>query len=184
MFQVRLATPADLPALRELIPASVRALSQAHYSAAQIESAVRYVFGPDTQLVADGTYYVAQAEGELVGCGGWSYRRTLYGGDQMKSDEDPRLDPATEAARIRAFFVHPAWARRGVGSAILEACFSAAREAGFRRLELMATLPGVPLYRRFGFEAAEAVETLLPDGVPVPFVRMVRSSIALPRPPA
>ena len=178
MFQVRLATPADLPVLRELIPASVRALSQAHYSVAQIESASRFVFGPDSQLITDGTYFVAEAEGELVGCGGWSFPRTLYGGDQMKPNEDPRLDPSTEAARIRAFFVHPAWARRGIGSAIMDACVSAAREAGFQRLELMATLPGVPLYRRFGFEVAEAVETLLPDGVSVPFVRMARDSIA------
>jgi GNAT superfamily N-acetyltransferase len=185
MFHIRLANPADLASLRELIPLSVRALSQAHYSEAQIESAIRYVFGPDTQLIADGTYFVVQAEdASLVGCGGWSRRRTLYGGDQMKTAEDPLLDPATEAARIRAFFVHPAWARRGVGSAILEACFTAAREAGFQRLELMATLPGVPLYQAFGFEAAEAVETLLPDGVPVSFVRMVRNSVALPRPPA
>jgi len=181
MFHVRLATAADLPTLRELIPLSVRALSQAHYSQAQIESAIRYVFGPDTQLIADGTYFVVQAEHTIVGCGGWSRRRTLYGGDQMKSDEDPLLDPATEAARIRAFFVHPAWARRGVGSAILEACFTAAREAGFQRLELMATLPGVPLYRAFGFEAAESVESLLPDGVAVPFVRMVRPSTTLPQ---
>lgn len=184
MFHIRLATPADLPALRELIPFSVRTLSQAHYSQAQIESAIQYVFGPDTQLMADGTYFVVQAEHTVVGCGGWSRRRTLYGGDQMKAGEDPLLDPATEAARIRAFFVHPAWARRGIGSAILEACFSAAREAGFQRLELMATLPGVPLYRAFGFEVAEPVETLLPDGVSVPFVRMVRNSVALPGPPA
>ena len=184
MFHIRLATPADLPALRELIPLSVRALSQAHYSEAQIESAIRYVFGPDTQLISDGTYFVVQTENTVVGCGGWSRRRTLYGGDQMKASEDPLLDPTTEAARIRAFFVHPAWARRGIGSAILEACFSAAREAGFQRLELMATLPGVPLYRAFGFEIAEPVETPLPDGVAVPFIRMVRSSPTLPGPPA
>lgn len=184
MFHLRLATPADLPALRELIPLSVRALSEAHYSEAQVESALRYVFGPDTQLLADGTYFVVQAGNALIGCGGWSRRRTLYGGDQMKAGEDPLLDPATEAARIRAFFVHPAWARRGVGSAILEACFRAAHGAGFQRLELMATLPGVPLYRAFGFEVAEPVETLLPDGVSVPFVRMVRDSVALPGPPA
>ena len=181
MIHIRLATPTDLPVLRDLIPLSVRALSQSYYSDAQIESAIRYVFGPDTQLIGDGTYFVAQAEDALVGCGGWSRRRTLYGGDQMKSGEDPLLDPATEAARIRAFFVHPGWARRGIGSAILEACFSAAGEAGFQRLELMATLPGVPLYRAYGFEEAEPVETLLPDGVLVPFVRMVRHSTVLPR---
>jgi GNAT superfamily N-acetyltransferase len=184
MFHIRLATAADLPALREIIPQSVRALSQSQYSPTQIESAIRYVFGPDTQLISDGTYFVAQAEHSLVGCGGWSRRRTLYGGDQMKAGEDPLLHPATEAARIRAFFVHPAWARRGVGSALLEACFRAAGEAGFQRLELMATLPGVPLYRAYGFEEAEAVESVLPDGVAVPFIRMVRHSIALPGLPA
>ena len=184
MFHLRLATTADLPALHELIPASVRALSRSEYSPAQIESAIRYVFGPDTQLISDGTYFVAQEGPTLVGCGGWSRRRTLFGGDQMKGAEDPLLDPATEAARIRAFFVHPAWARRGIGAAILEACIRAAREAGFQRLELMATLPGVPLYRAFGFEEAEAVESVLPDGVTVPFIRMVRHTIVLPGSPS
>jgi len=175
MITLRLATPDDLPALRELIPASVRSLSQGFYTPAQIESAIRYVFGADTQLIEDGTYFAAEAEGgEVVGCGGWSRRRTLYGGDQMKDADDPLLDPRTEAARIRAFFVHPGWARRGVASAIMRACRDAAAQAGFQRLELMATLPGEPLYRAFGFEPLERVETPLPDGVRVPFVRMDR----------
>jgi predicted N-acetyltransferase YhbS len=171
---LRLATPADVPALLELIPASVRALSPGFYDEAQIESAIRHVFGPDTQLIADGTYFVAEAGGVIVGCGGWSRRRTLYGGDQMKDADDPLLDPATEAAKIRAFFVHPAWARRGVGSAIMRACTDAARAAGFGALELMATLPGEPLYRAFGFRAVERVTATFPDGVAVPFVRMAR----------
>ena len=175
MVTLRLATPADLPALQALIPASVRALSQGFYTPEQIESAIRYVFGPDTQLIADGTYFAAEAEGVIAGCGGWSRRRTLYGGDQMKDADDPPLDPSTEAARIRAFFVHPGWARRGVGSMIMNACRDAAARAGFQRLELMATLPGEPLYRAFGFEVLERVETLLPDGVRVPFVRMDRA---------
>lgn len=173
MLHVRPATPTDEPALGVLIPLSVRALSRGEYSEAQIESALRHVFGVDTQLIADGTYFVAEEEGTLVGCGGWSRRRTLYGGDQMKQGEDPLLDPRTDAARIRAFYVHPGWARRGVGSALLEACFAAAREEGFRRLELRATLPGVPLYRALGFEVAERVEAVLPDGVTIPFVRML-----------
>jgi GNAT superfamily N-acetyltransferase len=171
---LRLATAEDLPALRALIPDSVRALSLGFYTAEQIESAIVHVFGADTQLIADGTYFAAEAEGEVVGCGGWSRRRTLYGGDQMKDEEDPLLDPRIEAARIRAFFVHPAWARRGVGSAIMHACRAAAAEAGFTRLELMATLPGEPLYRAFGFLPVERVETTLPDGVCIPFVRMTR----------
>ncbi|HEX5726633.1 MAG TPA: GNAT family N-acetyltransferase [Longimicrobiaceae bacterium] len=174
--RIRLATSADLPALRALIPLSVRALSREQYGEAQIESAVRHVFGPDTRLIADGTYFVAEAGGEVVGCGGWSRRRTLYGGDQMKGEEDPLLDPAADAARIRAFFVHPAWARRGIGSAIMHACLDAARAAGFRSLELMSTLPGVPLYRAFGFEAQAPVEAVLPDGVAITFVPMTRAS--------
>ena len=174
MIALRLATAADLPAIQRLIPLSARGLSGDWYSAEQVESAIRYVFGPDTQLIADGTYFVAEAEGQLVGCGGWSRRSTLYGGDQMKGAADPLLDPARDAARIRAFFVHPAWARRGIGALILRACMEAAARAGFPKAELMATLPGVPLYRRFGFEALEALEATLPDGVPLPFVRMGR----------
>ncbi|MDQ4044021.1 MAG: GNAT family N-acetyltransferase [Chloroflexota bacterium] len=174
MFTLRLAAPADLPALQELIPLSARSLSQGWYSPEQIESAVRYVFGPDSQLIADGTYLVAVAGGRIVGCGGWSRRSTLYGGDQMKPGADPLLDPPRDAARIRAFFVHPAFARRGIGAAILRACMEAASRAGFDRAELMATLPGVPLYRSFGFEEMEAVSNTLPDGVTVPFVRMAR----------
>ena len=156
MIRVRPATAADLPALRELIPRSARALSEGFYTAAQTESAIRYVFGPDTALIADNTYFLAEsADGALAGCGGWSRRRTLYGGDQMKAASghaaDDLLDPTTDAARIRAFFIDPAFARRGVASAILTACQDAALAAGFRRLELAATLPGVPFYLARGF---------------------------------
>ena len=172
--QVRVATADDLPAIRELIPSSVRRLSVGFYTPEQIESSIRYVFGPDTQLIADGTYFVAEAEGEIVACGGWSWRRTLYGGDQMKAGDDPPLDPAHEAARIRAFFVHPAWARRGIASAIMKACVDAASAAGFRRLALMSTLPGEPLYRAFGFMPGERIIDTLPDGIGVPFVPMER----------
>ncbi len=172
---MRLATPDDLPALRELIPASVRALSPGYYTPAQIESSIRHVFGPDTQLVADGTYFVVVEEGRIVGCGGWSRRRTLYGGDRMKAEEDPLVDPAVEPARVRAFFVHPEWARRGVGTRILNACIGAARKAGFRRLELVATLPGEPLYRSFGFVAEERFDAPMADGTTLPVVRMTRA---------
>lgn len=172
MIQIRTATTADLPILRDLVPLSVRALSRPYYTEVQIESAIRHVFGVDTRLIEDGTYFVAQSGREVAGCGGWSRRRTLYGGDQTKSGEDPLLDPATEAARIRAFFVHPDWARRGVASAIMQACIKASRASGFRRLELMATLPGVPLYSAFGFTVDEEVETILEDGVVIHFVRM------------
>lgn len=172
--QIRVATEEDLPAIRELIPHSVRRLSVGFYTPREIESSIRYVFGPDTQLIADGTYFVAERGGALAGCGGWSARRTLYGGDQAKDADDPRLDPATEPARIRAFFVHPDHARRGVATAIYDACVAAARAAGFGSLELMATLPGEPLYRTFGFVPVEQVESVLPDGVPIRFVRMSR----------
>lgn len=175
MTELRRATPDDIPALRSLIDASVRELSRGFYTAPQIESALRYVFGPDTQLIADGTYYVLPAAEGFAAAGGWSRRRTLYGGDQMKAVEDPLLDPATEPARIRAFYVHPAFARRGLGRRLLEHCSAAARAAGFRGLELMSTMPGVPLYTAMGFVPIEEHTQVLPDGVPVPFVRMGKS---------
>jgi GNAT superfamily N-acetyltransferase len=174
-FAVRLATAADLPALERLIPRSVRGLSRGYYDERQIESAIRHVFGPDTQLIADGTYFVVTAGDSIVGCGGWSKRRTLYGGDQMKSGADPLVDPASEPARIRAFFVDPEWSRRGIGSKLMDACVDAARAAGFRTLELAATLPGVPLYRAFGFRELERVQAPTPDGVGLPIVRMARA---------
>ncbi len=170
----RLATIGDVPALVELIPLSARALSRGYYSEEQTEAAIRYIFGPDTHLISDGTYFVVEERGVLAGCGGWSRRRTLYGGDQMKAAEDPLLDPRAEAARIRAFFVHPAFARRGVGSVILRACLDAAAVAGFRRVELAATLPGVPFYRAFGFEEREALDAPMPGGLTLPVVRMER----------
>ena len=183
MIALRPAALTDLAALHTLIPASVRALSRDFYTETQIESAIRFVFGPDTLLIADSTYFVAETEdGVLVGCGGWSKRRTLYGGDQAKAAEDPQLDPAHEPARIRAFFVHPAWARRGIASQIMAACVEAARAAGFSALELVATLPGEPLYRAFGFEARERIDAVLPDGVTVPFVRMTRPIENITRP--
>lgn len=169
---VRQATLEDIPALRRLIPESARALSAGFYDERQAESAIRYVFGVDTQLIKDGTYFITETSGQVIGCGGWSRRQTLYGGDQMKAEEDPLLDPTTEPARIRAFFVHPAWARRGVGSRLMEACERAARDANFKMLELVATLPGEPLYRAFGFEVIERFTIDLPDGVALPLARM------------
>jgi GNAT superfamily N-acetyltransferase len=174
MVSIRIATPQDVPALRELIPVSARELSRGFYTSAETESAIRHVFGPDSRLIADGTYFVAEEDGVLAGCGGWSRRRTLYGGDQTKSGEEPLLDPATEPAKVRAFFVHPDFARRGVGSRILEACLAAARAAGFRRVELAATLPGVPFYAARGFVARERLEAPMPDGRGLPIVRMER----------
>lgn len=171
---IRVATRDDEPALRELIPRSARGLSAGYYSDEQTEAAIRYVFGVDSRLIADGTYLVAECDGVLCGCGGWSKRRTLYGGDQYKREEDPLLDPATDAARIRAFFVAPEHARRGIGRLLMQACARAAYEAGFRQLELMATLPGVPLYAAFGFTSHEKKIERTPDGVALSFVRMHR----------
>jgi GNAT superfamily N-acetyltransferase len=171
-IQLRLARGDDIPALEQLIARSVRQLSTGYYTSAQIESALRYVFGVDTQLIADGTYFVVEAGGHIAACGGWSKRKTLYGGDQLKAGEDALLDPTTEAARIRAFFVDPAYARRGIGRQLLAACEQAAQAAGFRRLEMGATLPGVPLYAAAGYQAIERIDYQMPDGVILPIVRM------------
>ena len=175
MLRIRLAMAADRPRLNALIAASARALSRGYYSPEQTEAAIRQVFGADSRLIDDGTYYLAEEEGSLAGCGGWSRRRTLYGGDQMKSGEDSLLDPASEPARIRAFFVHPGHARRGVGSRILDACVAAAKGAGFSRLELAATLPGVPFYEAFGFREIERIDVPLEGGLVLPVVRMERA---------
>jgi GNAT superfamily N-acetyltransferase len=176
---VRKATPADVPRLREVIEASVRGLQAKDYSPAQIEGALRGVYGVDSQLIEDGTYFVAETlDGDttqIVACGGWSKRHTLYGGDQFSGREDSLLDPARDAAKIRAFFVHPDWARRGLGSMILEACESAALAAGFSRLEMGATLSGVSFYRAKGYEKIENQTVLLPSGEILPIVKMAKN---------
>jgi GNAT superfamily N-acetyltransferase len=174
-FVLRRARREDVAALQRLIERSVRELGAAWYSSDQIASALRFMFGVDTQLIDDGTYYVVQQAEHIVASGGWSGRRTLFGGDQWKHGADAPLDPATEAARIRAFFVDPGSARRGLGRLLFDQCLTDARTTGFRRLELMATLPGEPLYRALGFAADERVELALPDDVQVPLVRMSRA---------
>ena len=173
-YRVRPAERSDIPAIERLIERSVRELSVSYYEPAQIESALEFMFGVDSQLVDDGTYHVIEAEGELVAAGGWSRRRTLFGGDQWKHGADELLDPAREPARIRAFFVDPSWSRRGLGRALFDASLRDAKAAGFRGLELMATMPGEPLYRALEFIADERIELALPDGVRVPLVKMSR----------
>lgn len=171
--ELRLASDEDLSELHVLIEQSVRGLSAGYYTPAQIESSLRFMFGPDSQLIRDRTYYVLRAEdGPLVAAGGWSRRRTLFGGDQMKEAEDPLLDPAADPARLRAFFVHPDWARRGLGRRLFERCIAEASREGFRALELMATLPGEPLYRALGFQPLERSVVSFPDGVELPIIRM------------
>lgn len=171
---LRLATEADTPVLRALIEDSARVLSRGFYTDAETDSAIRYVFGVDSLLVRDGTYYVAVRDGAPVACGGWSRWRTMYGGDQRPVGEAELLDPSRDAARIRAFFVHPSAARQGVGRALLARCAADAAAAGFRSLTLMATLPGVPFYQALGFRRVEDVVDVLPDGTPLRFVRMER----------
>jgi GNAT superfamily N-acetyltransferase len=170
---LRTATATDLEAIRELIAASVRGL-QHEYSEGQREQALVSVFTPDTQLIADKTYYVLEDEhGRLAACGGWSWRKTLYGGDHHHASRDAeRLDPATDAAKIRAFFVHPQWARCGLGTRLLKACEEAAWDVGFRRCEMGATLSGVPLYERHGYRRTAEILVDLPGGERLPVVRM------------
>ncbi len=170
----RLARLDDVPALQGLIARSARGLSEPFYTSAQAEAAIRHVFGVDTQLIRDATYYLAECEKTPLACGGWSRRRTLYGGDQAKSGPDPPLDPAREPARLRAFFVDPSAARQGLGRTLVEICAAAARASGFRAIELAATLPGVPLYRATGFTDVESLELDLPGGVRLPIIRMRR----------
>ncbi len=158
----------------------MRGLQANDYTPAQIEAALESVYGVDSQLIADGTYFVAEVSKDsgqaaiIVACGGWSKRKTLYGGDQFLAREDSLLDPFRDAAKIRAFFVHPQWARQGVGSMILDACEKAAWEAGFTRLEMGATLSGVPFYQAKGYVKIEKQEAPLGNGVSLPIVKMGR----------
>jgi predicted N-acetyltransferase YhbS len=172
IWQPRIATEADVPALEELIPLSVRALQAEHYSPAQMNAALGPVFGVDRQLIRDATYFVAEDAGRIVGCGGWSKRKTLYGGDRDRAGEDAELNPQLDAARIRALFVRPNWARRGIGRSILLPCEAAAIAAGFQRAELVATLTGEALYARFGYAVIERYEAPMADGLSLPVVRM------------
>ena len=179
-LRIRKAILADVPRLQEVIEASVRGLQAEDYSPAQIEGALRSVYGVDSQLIADGTYFVAEVVAsdapmpQIVACGGWSKRKTLYGGDQFAVREDSLLDPSHDAAKIRAFFVHPESARRGIGSRILEACETAATKAGFTRLEMGATLSGVAFYRAKGYAEAENQMVPLANGEALPIIRMVK----------
>ena len=174
-FSIRAARRSDLPVLERLIERSVRELSVGLYSSAQIDSALRFVFGVDTRLVDHGTYYVVERDHTIVAAGGWSRWGTLFGADHFKTADEPELDPAVDSARIRAFFVDPAWTRRGLARMLFDTCVAEARASGFRRLELMATLPGKPLYEALGFSADEPVMLTLADGVSMPLVRMSRS---------
>jgi len=173
-WTLRLAREEDIPALEELIPLSVRSLHAPYYSPAQMEAALGPVFGVDRQLIRDGTYFVAEHDGQVVGCGGWSRRKSLFGGDHGRDEEDAVLEPDREPARIRAFFVHPAWTRRGIGRSLLAACEEAIVAAGFRTVDLVATLAGEPLYAAFGYSVVERYEVAIAGGLGLPVVRMTR----------
>jgi GNAT superfamily N-acetyltransferase len=166
----RLAVADDIPALEAVMAAAIVELQRAFLTPAQIVAS-RTIMGLDRQLIADATYFVVEADGRLAGCGGWSRRATLYGGDHSPGRDAALLDPASDAARVRAMYTHPDFARRGVGRLILQLCEAAARAEGFTRLELMATLSGRPLYESYGFTA---IEQAIDDrgGEPVPLVRM------------
>lgn len=166
----RLAEPVDLDALKGVMDASIAELQRGFLDPAQIASS-RTIMGLDRQLVADGTYFVVEAEGRIAGCGGWSRRATLYGGDHTPGRDAALLDPGTQAARVRAMYTHPDFARRGVGRLILELCEAAAGAEGFTRLELMATLSGRALYTQCGYTDIEAIEDAR-GGAAVPLVRM------------
>jgi GNAT superfamily N-acetyltransferase len=182
-FRVRPAFLADLPVLRALIDASVRRLQADDYTLAQREAALATVFGVDTQLISDGTYLVvefhpagSQSEPVIIACGGWSKRKTLYGADQWTNRQDDLLDPHQDAAKIRAFFIHPDWARRGVGTLLLEACENAARCAGFRRFELGATLTGAKLFRARGYLPVRDLVVPLSNGESLPIIHMEKQA--------
>jgi GNAT superfamily N-acetyltransferase len=186
-IHLRLAVPEDIPVLRQVIDASVRRLQTQDYTQAQIEGALKTVFGVDSQLITDGTYIVAEAAlayaeqmaqkssmgaTKIVGCGGWSKRKTLYGSDHWTGREDELLDPLRDAAKIRAFFIHPDWARRGIGSMILQACEDAAKSAGFTRFEMGATLTGAKLFGVKGYQTVKPISIPLLNGESLPVIHM------------
>jgi len=173
-WPLRLAKESDIPEIAALIPLSVRTLQAPYYSEAQREASLGVAFAVDRQLIRDGTYFVAEAEGKIVGCGGWSRRRSLYGGDGHRTVEDEPLDPMRDAARVRAFFVHPDWARRGIGRSIMAASEAAIRAAGFHIVDIVATLAGEPLYATFDYTVVERHDIPISGGLTIPVVRMTK----------
>jgi GNAT superfamily N-acetyltransferase len=171
---VRLATPDDVEAIEALMRASIRAIFPAFYPAEKIDACARYIGKLDLMLVDDATYFVEEDESGVIACGGWSRRHKLYAGSAAQEEDARLLDPATEPAPVRAMFVRGDRTRRGLGTRIFEACEDAARDEGFTQLALMATLPGVPLYRALGFEPLEEVDIPLEDGTVVAGVRMAK----------
>ncbi len=171
---LRKATLADVPVLTALIARSARGLSAGDYRPSQVEGALQGAFGVDSQLLGDQTFFVAEEDGNMLGCGGWSFRSTLFGGDARPGRDASKLDPQTQPAKIRAFFVEPSQARRGIGSLLLDRCEQEARAHGFSRVELMATLPGVKLYAARGYVGAEMVRYEVGLGEAIEFIPMCK----------
>lgn len=174
-FALRLALEYDIPALESLIELSVHQSLSRCYSKAQLEVALGPVFGVDRQLIRDGTYFVIEDNAVIVACGGWSKRRAVYGGDRDRPGEDIELDPRHDPARVRAFFVHPQWERRGLGKRLLEASETAIRAHGFGKIELAATLAGEGLYAKFGYTVTERYDAPMPGALTIAVVRMGKS---------
>jgi GNAT superfamily N-acetyltransferase len=177
-YQLRKAARADRSDLERLIARSARALAGRDYRSEQIEAALSGAFGVDTQLIDDGTYFLAELECNFVGCGGWSRRRTLFGGDAHAQRDAGELDPAIDAARIRAFFVDPDYARCGIGRALLEQCEAEARAQGFTSFELMSTLTGMPLYLALGYQCGDLIRYRLAADLMIEFVPMRKGRAA------
>jgi len=175
-FSLRKATIDDVDEISILIAESVRGLSKTYYDPQQVELSIGSVFGVDRELIEDETYFVAEIDERVVGCGGWSKRKTLYGasvyGESRNSD---LLDPSTDAAKVRAFFIHPDAARKGIGRSILSACEEEARAMGFRSAEMMSTLPGIPLYSACGYAGDERVEIPVGEGITIDCIRMSKT---------
>lgn len=178
-FSIRKARRSDQPAIEKLIKESVRGLSRGDYDAEQIELSIQTVFGVDTELIADETYFIVETKtGEIAGCGGWSKRKTLYGASRYAESRDSELlDPETDAAKIRAFFIHPRFARKGIGSLILETCERAAKQHGFKSAEMMATLPGVKLYAARGYSGDEEVKVPVGENIDIICVKMRKNLV-------
>jgi len=175
---LRPATTADVPALARLIRVSAAHLSRGFYTPDQIDAAITHVFGVDTDLIADGTFFLVERDGALAGCGGWSRRATLFGGDACPGRSDRPIVPGEAPARIRAFFVDPAHSRQGVATALLDRCEREARAAGFDALTLVATLSGVPFHRAAGFADEQPVDHIA-GGTAVPFIQMTKPLLAI-----
>ena len=173
-FHLRTARPSDIPALESLIPISAFALQKESYEPEQIQAALGPVFGVDQQLIDDGTYFVTTIDNKIVGCGGWSLRQSQFGGSQDRTQPNPKLNPKIDAARIRAFFVDPDHARKGIGTALMNACESAIVTAGFTRIEITATLTGEKLYTRFGYKLVERMTIPLTNEAPLPAVLLYK----------